>query len=72
MIDTSSSGLLVPLDSEMHYILPQILNHVYLVTASKHMKIRIQSWLSRLEGIISNNIWRKNRNNYYKLLFIML
>lgn len=64
---------MIPLDQEMQAILPKVLSHFYLRNvASKHSKIRINSWLSRLELIICNNTWRKNRNNYIKLLYVML
>lgn len=66
------TGSTVPLDLEMQHLVPQILSHAWLGGSSKHLKIRIHSWLARLECIVSNNIWRKNRNNYYRILFIML
>ncbi len=39
--------------------------------ASKHVKIRLNGWLERLDKIKTNRVWISNRNNYIKLLSLM-
>lgn len=48
-----------------------MLGSAYLQAASKHVRIRLQSWVSRLDKIRINPLWKANRNNYMKLLSLM-
>jgi hypothetical protein len=67
------SSTIQALDVEFQELLPKLSNHPTLaLDSSKHLRIRVNSWLSRLQSIVSNYIWKKNRNNYLKLLYIML
>lgn len=34
----------------------------------KHSRIRIQQWTKKLSGIQCNDIWKRNRNSYARLL----
>jgi hypothetical protein len=38
---------------------------------NRHTKIRINSWLQKLDCIITNPVWKKNRNHYVKLINLM-
>jgi hypothetical protein len=49
----------------------EILDSAYLRSASKHTRIRLQSWISRLDKIRINQLWKANRNSYIKLLNLM-
>jgi hypothetical protein len=40
-------------------------------TCSKHVRIRLDKWLKRLDQVGSNRVWATNRNNYLKLLSLM-
>jgi hypothetical protein len=37
----------------------------------KIMKIRINGWIQIMDTIIVNSIWKKNRNNFAKILNLM-
>jgi hypothetical protein len=37
----------------------------------KSVKIRLNAWVSRLDGIIANPVWKRNRNSYAKLINLM-
>lgn len=34
----------------------------------KHCRIRIMQWTKKLSGILCNEIWKRNRNSYTRLL----
>lgn len=61
------------MDQEMHDLLAKISAHpVYTGQLSKHNRIRVNSWIAKLECIVSNNLWRRNRNTYLRLLYVMV
>lgn len=39
--------------------------------SNKHVKIRLNGWIERLDKIKTNRVWISNRNNYIKLLSLM-
>jgi GTP:adenosylcobinamide-phosphate guanylyltransferase len=39
--------------------------------ASKHVRIRIEAWLEKLCLTTSNPLWKRNRNNYIKLINLL-
>ncbi len=43
----------------------------YYKNLQKQAKIRINGWINKLDRIITNCLWKKNRNNYAKLLNLM-
>ena len=59
-------------DNEFDHLHKTIISHQSYVHGSKHQQIRINSWIQKLETITSNMLWRKNRNNYMRLLYLML
>lgn len=58
-------------DDEFNSIYEEIVNHQYFSKISKHEKIRINKWLTKLSNISTNDLWKKNRNNYIKLIRLM-
>lgn len=74
---TYKSDVTLPCDPskelDLHYLLlrEQIVTSGYYSRISKHLRIRLNGWLKKLDHIIANPIWKKNRNNYSKLMNLM-
>jgi hypothetical protein len=59
-------------EAEYHLVRKQIEDSTfYEKNGSKHVKIRLDKWLKRLDQVGSNRVWATNRNNYLKLLSLM-
>ena len=43
----------------------------YYNSLQKQAKIRLTAWISKLDSIITNSVWKKNRNHYAKLMNLM-
>jgi len=59
------------LDIEYLELKDHIVASSYFGTVSKHLRIRLDNWLSKLDTIIANITWKRNRNNYAKLIDLM-
>ena len=59
------------LDLEYLQIKDDIKNSRFFVGCDRHTHIRLSQWLRKLDQIISNQTWRKNRNNYAKVMRLM-
>lgn len=59
------------LDHQYLRLRTQVQHSAYYRNCNTHSRIRISQWLRILDTIISNHTWRKNRNNYIKILDLM-
>lgn len=59
------------LDLEYVELRDQIVQSTFYQQLEKIMKIRIHGWIQAMDAIIVNPIWKKNRNNFAKLLDLM-
>lgn len=48
-----------------------ICNSDFYRTASRHLRIRFDLWGRKLDQIVSDLGWKKNRNHYVKLMYMM-
>jgi hypothetical protein len=39
-----------------------------MAVASKHVQIRLEGWVGKLDEVTANALWKRNRNNYAKLI----
>lgn len=60
-----------PEDVEYQFVRKQIKDSQFFKGCNKHVRIRLQKWIERLDKINSNKVWIANRNNYIKLLNLM-
>ena len=59
-------------DIEYALLLTHIAQCLALCSLSKHVKIRVNAWLDRLEKEQFCRMEKQNRNNYLKLMHLML
>jgi hypothetical protein len=59
------------LDLQYLALREQIINSKYYTHITKHLRIRLNGWMQKLDQIITNSIWKKNRNTYAKLINLM-
>lgn len=59
------------LDLEYVELRDQIVGSPFYNGLQKIMKIRIKGWIQAMDAIIVNPVWKKNRNNFAKLLDLM-
>lgn len=59
------------LDLDYVELRDQIVGSPFYQGMQKIMKIRINGWIQIMDTIIVNSIWKKNRNNFAKILNLM-
>ena len=68
--DNSQSKIEKELDEEFVLMLAHI--EAEYEKFNKHIQIRIEKWVEKLVSCDENLIWKRNRNNYIKILAEMV
>jgi len=56
---------------EYQVIKQQIKDSFFYNNTNRHLKIRVEKWLSYLDKTRTNKVWLKSRNMYIKMLNLM-
>jgi hypothetical protein len=59
------------MDLEYLSVREEISRSIFFQETNRHVRIRLKNWIQRLDQIISNPVWKRNRNHYIKLMSLM-
>jgi hypothetical protein len=59
------------LDQQYLQLREIICNTEFYQTTSRHNRIRFNLWSQKLDQIVTDVSWKRNRNNYIKLMYLM-